>query len=233
MKKILLLVMLTLSMSLTAANKENSFDKTVNKTEQGISTVYNDSKDVVKTVYGDLKEVAPKIESAVTEVAKGLKVGAENVWDILIKQQMVWSIAFLILTIVSCINWYIFYKRNYTKYKDIEYTVLERDIIGDVENPKFESYYAEQAFKNPDRYAKDFRAQTHIKGVVGKEQYNAPLLPETNETGMQIFLKFIHLIFCITLSYFSFIHFADMLTGFINPEFGAMKMLFEVVQTIK
>lgn len=230
MKKILLLVMLTLNMSLTAANKENSFDKTVNKTEQGISTIYNDGKDVVKTVYGDLKEVAPKIESAVTEVAKGLKVGAENVWDILVKQQMVWSIAFLILTIVSCINWYIFYKRNYTKNKDIEYTVLERDMIGDIPNPKWEKSYADDAYW---RNKKDIRTIPTIKGVVGKEQYNAPLLPETSETGMQTFLKFIHLIFCITLSYFSFIHFADMLTGFMNPEFGAMKMLFEIVQTIK
>lgn len=229
MKKILLLVILTLNMSLTAQN-ENSFDKTVNKTEKGVSTVYNDSKNVVKTVYGDLKEVAPKIESAVTEVAKGLKVGAENVWDILVKQQMVWSIAFLILTIVSCINWYIFYKRNYTKNKDIKYTVLERDIIGDIPNPKFEKNYADDPYwcgKN------DIRTIATIKGAIGKEQYNAPLLCETNETSYQIFFKITHLIFCITLSYFSFVHFADMLTGFINPEFGAMKMLFEVVKTIK
>lgn len=230
MKKILLLVMLTLSMSLTAGTNENSFDKTINKTEKGISTVYNDSKDVVKTVYGDLKEVAPKIESAITEVAKGLKVGAENVWQILIKQQKVWSIGFLILTIVSCINWYLFYKRNYTKNKDIEYTVLERDMISDIPNPKWEKSYADDPYW---RNKNDIRTIATIKGVVGKEQYNAPLLPETNETGMQIFLKFVHLVFCITLSYFSFVHFADMLTGFINPEFGAMKMLFETAQTLK
>lgn len=229
MKKILLLVILTLNMSLTAQN-ENSFDKTINKTEQGISTVYKDSKDVVKVVYNDLKEVAPKIESAVTEVAKGLKVGAENVWDILVKQQMVWSIAFLILTIVSCINWYIFYKRNYTKSKDIEYTVLERDIIGDIPNPKWEKSYADDSYW---RNKNDIRTIATIKAPIGKEQYNAPLLSEKNETNTQIFLKFVHLIFCIILSYFSFTHFADMLTGFINPEFGAMKMLFEVIKTMK
>lgn len=56
MKKILLLVILTLSMSLTAANKENSFDKTVNKTEQGISTVYVDMlTDFINPEFGAMK----------------------------------------------------------------------------------------------------------------------------------------------------------------------------------
>lgn len=229
MKKILLLVILTLNMSLTAANKENSFDKTINKTEQGISTIYNDGKDITKTVYGDLKEVAPKIESAITEVAKGLKVGAENVWNILVRQQFVYSLGFLILTIASCFNWVLFYRRNYSKKnKNIEYTILERDMIGDVVNPQYDRYYVEN-------YPNDIKAKQFIPGIIGKEQYNAPKIIEENKknTNIQIFFKFTHLTICIILSYFSFTHFNDMLTGFINPEFGAMKMVFEIVKTMK
>jgi hypothetical protein len=232
MKKLLLLVMLTLSMSLTAGTNENSFDKTVNKTEQGISTIYNDGKDLTKTVYGDLKEVAPKIESAITEVAKGLKVGAENVWQILVKQQKVWSIAFLLLTISALINWYMFYKRYLYKptNKDIEFTVLERDIVGDIPNPEWEKLYADDKYwcdKN------DIRTIQTIKGSVGKEQYNAPKVYEIPESNFNAFVKFIHLVICCILSFYSVLHFGDMLTGFINPEFGAMKMLFETAQTLK
>ena len=44
---------------------------------------------------------------------------------------------------------------------------------------------------------------------------------------------YVHLTICITLSVFSFLHFSDMLTGFINPEFGALKTITEVVQNLK
>lgn len=41
------------------------------------------------------------------------------------------------------------------------------------------------------------------------------------------------IILFIALSYFSFIHFSDMLTGFINPEFGALKTIVEVATKLK
>ena len=44
---------------------------------------------------------------------------------------------------------------------------------------------------------------------------------------------YVHLTICITLSVFSFWHFSDMMTGFINPEFGALKTITEVVKNIK
>jgi hypothetical protein len=47
------------------------------------------------------------------------------------------------------------------------------------------------------------------------------------------YFKYLHLAICITLSVFSFLHFSDMLTGFINPEFGALKTIMEVVKNIK
>lgn len=180
------------------------------------TTVYDDGKEAVKTVYGDAKKIAPKIESAVQEIAKGMKVGAENIWDILVRQQLVWSLCFLILTISSLINWWMFYRRMYPNQSKIEYNVLERDIIGDVVNPNYNEY---RLGDSPT-----------IKGPVGKEQYNAPILPiDSNSTKI---FHWLHFVICMTLSYFSFVHFSDMLTGFINPEFGAMKTILDFSTTI-
>jgi len=227
MKKVLfgLLIMLSLSMSAT-----NSFDKTVDKTSNGVEMVYEDGREAVTTVYSDLKTIAPKISDGVKEVAKGLKVGAESVWDILVKQQFVWSLCFLILTLSALSNWFLFYKNTQKNNKNIEYVTLNRDIIGDVPNPRAEEYYV----KRPNEYALDIRSKITIKGPVGKEEYSCPKISEgANQTLMQKIFKYIHLILCLTLSYFSFIHFADMLTGFINPEFGAIKTIATIVQNIK
>lgn len=230
MKKFLLFIMLTISLSLIA--KENSFDKTVNKTEQGINTIYNDSKELTKTVYSDLKSITPKLESAINSVASGLKVGAENVWQILIKQQLVWSIAFLLLTLSSIINWFFFYKKSYINIKNVEWTILERDMIGDIPNEKFDNYYYQRSLENPEMYKNDIRKDKYVKGIVGKEQYNAPKIIDLIEINNKWF-KYLHFTICLILSILSIYHFSDMLTGFINPEFGAMKMLFETVKTLK
>lgn len=212
MKKIIIALLLT-----------TSFAFATKKEKEGI---YNDSKQALSTIYKDAKTLAPKIETAVTEVAKGLKVGAESVWDILVKQQFVWSICFLILTISSLFNWYLFYRKTYPSKKNIEWTILERDIIGDVPNPQYDKFYA----KN---YPDDPRGKEFIKGPIGKEQYNAPKYSEEiNYKNKKVFY-YVHLIICLILSFFSFIHFSDMLTGFINPEFGAMKNIAEIALQLK
>lgn len=216
MKKIIIALLLTTSFAFAT------------KTEKDKEGVYNDIKQASSTIYKDAKTLAPKIETAVTEVAKGLKVGAESVWNILVKQQLVWSICFLILTLSSLFNWYLFYKRTYTSKDKIEYTVLERDIIGDILNPNYESYYGERS-----QYKNDPRAQTHIKGAIGKEQYNAPKYSEEINSKNKKVFYYVHLMICLILSYFSFIHFSDMLTGFINPEFGAMKNIAEIALQLK
>lgn len=217
MKKIIIALLLTTSFAFAT------------KTEKDKEGVYNDIKQASSTIYKDAKTLAPKIETAVTEVAKGLKVGAESVWNILVKQQLVWSICFLILTLSSLFNWYLFYKRTYTSNNKIEYTVLERDIIGDIPNPNYESYYGER-----NQYKNDPRAQTYIKGPIGKEQYNAPkYLGEIIDAKNKKVLYWVHLSICLILSFFSFIHFSDMLTGFINPEFGAMKNIAEIALQLK
>lgn len=217
MKKFLLFIMLTISLSLIA--KENSFDKTVNKTEQGINTIYNDSKELTKTVYSDLKSITPKLESAINSVASGLKVGAENVWQILIKQQLVWSIGFLILTLTSIFNWYLFYKRNLnTKLTEQDFVKGEKISYDSIKNPDYNSYASKD----------DIKSQLYIDKDKTIEEILIPIVNPNN-----IWFKYLHFTICLILSILSIYHFSDMLTGFINPEFGAMKMLFETVKTLK
>ena len=139
----LLLFIAIMSMTLTFA-QEKQIDKVLDNSEKGVSTVYNDGKNAATTVYNDAKSLSPKIESAIKSLATELKTTTNALWEILVKQQLVWSIGFLILTLASLFNWWLFYKRNYPSKKDIEWLILERDIIGDVPNPKYDEYYAKR-----------------------------------------------------------------------------------------
>lgn len=216
------------------SHKTNSYDKTIDKAGKGVETVYSDGKEAAKVIYKDLKDVAPKVSQGVEALAKGLKVGANNVWDILVRQQKVWSIGYLLLTIGAIINWAIFYRKNLARLiilqpKDIEYVTLKKDIIGEIPNPKFESYYLGRVG--------DPRGMLTVQGPTGaQEEFLAPKLPAQIKTQMpmfQMFLQIFHLACCVVLSGFSFYHFSDMLTGFLNPEFGAIKTIATIVQAIK
>ena len=165
----------------TLSKSNNFLDNTVNKTSNGIGTIYGDGKAVVGTLYGDSKEavkyLTPKIEKAVSEIASGLKVGTKYVWNILVKQQRVWSWCYLIGFIVSIISWFHFYYR----------------------------------FK---------------KG--NDELDNAGEWKTSN-----IAMCWLSLGLSLTLSYFSFQYLVPMMTGFINPEFGAMQNVIEVAKSFK
>lgn len=195
MKKLLSVVLIatfaftTMSAQTTSKNVTNTVDNTVNKvsgqatnivdkTSNGIGTVYGDSKDAIGIVYGDLKSLAPKVESALTEVAKGLKVGAESVWKILVKQQLVWSFCYLIGIIVTILSWVNFYYR------------------------------------------------------FNKGQENA----KTNQgdwkeaDGVLVIVLFI---ISVALSILSIMNIEAMMTGFINPEFGAIRNIVEIASKLK
>lgn len=211
----LTIILVTTQITRAQENK-NSYDKTLDKASEATSTVYN-----------DLKSLSPKMGNAINEVAKELKTGVNGVWDILVKQQLVWSIAFLILTLSAIINWFVFYKRYLNKSKTIEKIVLEKDMIVDKEviNPNFSDYDARN-------YPHRATAQKTLieKQALGKEQYVQVI--NTDIQDMPKF-KYLHLIICLTLSAFSFYHFNDMLTGFINPKYGAMKTIAEIAYRIK
>ena len=224
MKKLtlLLIVLFTINISTAQTSKaevkqiiKEQSDGIVNNSQKGVATVYNDGKSVVTTVYSDLKSSAPKVYKALESLAKELKTTTDALWFILVKQQLVWSIGFLILTLTSIFNWFIFYKRNLNiKLTEQDFVKGEKDIIGEVVNKEYSKY------RNNDKEM--------INGPIGKEEILIPIVNSNNN-----WFKYLHLIICICLSLLSIYHFSDMLTGFINPEFGALKTITMVVQSFK
>lgn len=209
MKKLILVITLGLSLSVTSQIKQSQNKPTT------VESAYNDSKNGVSTVYNDLKSTAPQIKSALESLSKELKTTTESLWHILVKQQLVWSWCYLILMITSCCNWILFYRRNLggnLKYDKVK-----------VINQKF--MFKEGTLEDNIR---DY-PYTHGSKVKNIEEEELQLVPNSTIP----YFKYLHLAVCLILSVFSFIHFSDMLTGFINPEFGALKTITEVVKSIR
>lgn len=144
----------------------------------GVKGIYNDGKDAIGTIYTDVKSLGPKVEGAINELAKGLKVGAESVWKILVKQQKVWSWCYLIGMIITIVSWTNFWYR-------------------------FKTYY---------------------------HRYRAE---DTGWSGAAITITTVCFIISIGLSFMSITHLEPMMTGFINPEWGAMMNIVEIAKTLK
>jgi hypothetical protein len=215
MKKIILFIAL-MTMTLSFAQSKQ-VDKLLDNSEQGISTVYKDGTTVVKTVYNDAKSLSPKIELALKSLATELKTTTNALWDILVKQQLVWSIGFLILTLTSIFNWYLFYKRN------LNIKLTEKDFVkGNRVNKK--------SIKNPEytSYGGGERGKIFLETNDSEEEILIPIINTNNN-----WFKYLHLTICIGLSGLSIYHFSDMLTGFINPEFGALKTIAEIAIKLK
>lgn len=212
MKKLLILIsfLLLCSIITTAQEKLKVSEQFLNKTSGAIETVYT-----------DLKSTTPKITEALNSLGKELKVGANSVWNILVRQQQVWSWCFLILTLSACTNWYLFNKHYiYISKSKTKTSIRKKPIFQD--NPLYDpkSYYQ----KNDIRLFKSIS----IPDAFEEEEIILP----TNITRWENF-KYIHLIICIVLSLLSIYHFSDMLTGFINPEYGAIKTIANIASNIK
>lgn len=153
----------------------NSTDKIANTASNAISTVYGDTKSTVTQVYSDLKEgakyVSPKLEEAIKSLANGLKVGAGEVWDIVVQQQYVYSWCILLILLATVGSWFHFWYR---------YGIWQKTEEG-----------------------------SFLFGCI--------------------------LTFCIAASgtMLTGFHFYDMMTGFLNPRFGAMKSIAEIAVQIK
>ena len=224
MKKLLLFIV-NMSMTLTFA-QEKQIDKVLDNSEKGVSTVYNDGKAVVQTIYSDAKKLSPKIESAIKSLATELKTTTDMLWVILVRQQLVWSIGFLILTLTSIFNWFLFYKRNLNiRLTEQDFVKGKKSIIDDILNPIYDNFYAKR-----EEYKDDPRSQATIKGIIegAEEEILIPIVNPNNNS-----FKYLHLIICLGLSGLSIYHFSDMLTGFINPEFGALKTIVQVASSLK
>lgn len=210
MKKTILLLVLAFSLSINA-QKNNA----LNKSSQAIETVYKDSKDGIKTVYNDLKSTTPQIKNALEALSKELKTTSDSLWKILVKQQVVWSWCFLVLIFSSALNWFLFYRKNYPKEpKYDKVKVIKQKLF-------YKDGTSERDVQNyPNSYERTY---------MNVEEEELRIIPNSSVP----YFKYLHLAICITLSVFSFLHFSDMLTGFINPEFGALKTIMEVVKNIK
>jgi hypothetical protein len=182
MKKVLLLLFMSLSLIMTAQKSTEkqltSVGTTLNK---GIENVYSDGKAGVSTVYSDGKEaikyLTPKTEKFLDKISKKLETTTDKLWDILVRQQKVWSWCYLIGFILSTISWINFY-RLFQKSN----TELEGDGTWTVQNILL---------------------------------------------TLSVFT-----ISCI-LSVFSAIHLIPMMTGFMNPEFGALETIGEIAKSLK
>lgn len=208
--------MMLISLSSLSQTKQE-IAKIANESKNGISTVYTDSKSAVATVYSDLKTSAPKVYKALESLAKELKTTTDALWIILVKQQLVWSICFLILTFTSILNWFLFYKRNLNiKLTENDFIVGQKDNVEIMNNPDYSAYGTGE------------RGKTYLSINKGKEDILIPIENSTNN-----WFKYLHLTICLGLSGLSIYHFSDMLTGFINPEFGALKTITMVIQSFK
>jgi hypothetical protein len=225
---ILSILLILFSLGVYSNETTKQIDKHSAKVEEGVSTVYNDSKDIVKTAYSDIKDLTPKIEQAIISISNGLKTTAVNVWDILIKQQLVWSVCYLILTLSAIFNWWLFYNRLKPNPKNISYITLKRPVFGEGLNPTYDNYYTKHEPSHP-------RAQLTIPNVeIGEEEYSCPqIAPDASNNTLSLIFKYTHLAACISLSLLSIYHFTSMLTGFINPKYGALLQITEIALQLK
>lgn len=168
LKHLLLLILLIIS--IIPLTTRASTKDTLTKTQ-----VYND----VKTA---IKETSPKIGEAIKNIAADLKVTSNEVWDILVKQQRVWSIGFLIGEILTIWCWCHFW------------------------------YRMKQGRDTNWGYKK---------------------LDNNNSDDAYTISAWITFILAIFFSVVSLLNFNTMLTGFINPRYGAMKTIVEVAQSLK
>ena len=208
MKKLFLLLIICVSTFLNAQNYKVS-----SQTSKSIETVYKDSKNGISTVYNDLKSTTPQIKNALEFLSKELKTTTDSLWLILVKQQIVWSWCFLILIFSSLLNWFLFYKRNFINLKYEKVQVVTQKY----------TYPDGSSLEDAERYSHLGQKFRNVK------EEGLCLIPNSTIS----WFKYVHLAICITLSVFSFLHFSDMLTGFINPEFGALKTITEVVKNLK
>jgi len=179
MKTIKQLLLVTFMLLFTVVSYSQD-DLDTSKTETKVSTavVYNDSKEAVKIVYSDVKSLSPDVQKALNKLGKSLNSSAEEVWQVLIKQQLVYSIGILIVILLTIGSWIHFY------YRINEYR----------ENP------------------------INNKGDLSESR------------GM---VSALCCIIALVGTATSIIHFNMMLTGFINPKYGAIMDIMNTIKLLK
>ena len=92
-------------------NTASNLSKTAQEGKASLSSVYGDSKDGIKTVYGDLSSLGGEAKGAIKDIVKELKTVSIKAWDLLVRQQMIWSLCYLAVTLSSLILGFRFFKQ--------------------------------------------------------------------------------------------------------------------------
>lgn len=108
MKQLLILMLLAFSFNLSANAVKDVIDSATTVATDVANTV--DTSKVSKQIYTDIK-------AGIAGLATGLKVSTEKVWDILVLQQLVWSITSVIFSIFLAIISNIFLSRGWKLWK--------------------------------------------------------------------------------------------------------------------
>lgn len=158
----------------------------------------------VATVYNDVKSVTPELKKALEKVSQELGVATANVWSVIVKQQKVNSIVYLTIFVLSSITWLslLTIVRRQTKYDD----KINRAI---------ETYAATMSTQEKKTY--EFE--------VAKEFDKAGVSSKSDLTYVKVVLLILASAGSITTAW----NFKSMVTGFLNPEYGAMQQLTELV----
>jgi hypothetical protein len=175
---IALVLLITLMFNISYQANATSIDSLVTNAKQTAVAIKDsaiqsvkeiDTSSTFKVMYSDFKY-------GITALAASLKVGAEHVYEVLVKQQIVYSIIWTIVLIIGIVFISIWLYR----YKD-------------------------------DKEEWEDRASVTGIGVF---------------RTMQVFVG-------ILLFIFGILHIDTIITGFINPEYGALKDVIDMVQKIK
>lgn len=162
MKKYLLLILISF-MSISSFSQTDSssiLDKIKTLPKQ------LDTSSTFKQMYGDVKQ-------AIQGIAKGLKVGAEHVYIILVRQQVVRSIVYLIMVLLT-----IYFLKSWLK-----------------------------AYKNKEEHWVDYDSDPTFIGV----------------------FRVVQLIISVILLGISIFNIDTIITGFVNPEYGAITDIMEFI----
>ena len=173
------------AVSATTKTVGSAIDSGKAAVKTGIGVV--DTSSNFRIMYNDVKE-------GIAGLAKGLKVGAEHVYVVLVKQQIVKAVSNLLLVIILYALGYIFYVQARKTYKS----------------------HLEQCGYNPDGS--------------GKSSYNIDL-DESAKGPTSVLLGAASTLAIIIATIFFCNSYNEIIGGFINPEYGAMKDIIDFVRT--
>lgn len=211
MKNYILIICIFFNLNLFAQEESNNNEKITKE------TIYNDGKEVVKTTYEDIKSLTPEIEDALKTLSKKFNTSINGLWGILVKQQKVYSFGYLCLFLASMFNWFLFYKNKdeFSKPREvIKLKIPVQKLLYD------EGEKERDTVEFSSLYGRKYRTIEEEKIVMKPVDY------------FKIPIKELHFIFCIILTIGNIYFFQDMLTGFINPEYGALKTIVETSNSI-